>query len=296
MIAPSLTLSAYCLDYYLPDRIEIQPGSASETLRALAQLDAFFRRPVILCEMSKAILMDWLRSLRDAGAAPGTLNSKRGRVLAVWRHAAEAGFCGLVPKIRRFCEPDRVPIVWRVEEFGRILAVCRSLTGKWRGVPVSLAWQICFGMIWDSGCRLGELLRARLADLDLDSGHWLAPAENRKGRRRDRLYTLHPDTVGLIRSSLLHGRPRDLVFPWPYCRRRIWAHLRSILDQANLPTGPRRGFHCIRRTVESYAAAARGDQWAADAIGHSVEVARRSYISPAITGEHRLIDAIPRPV
>jgi integrase len=149
-------------------------------------------------------------------------------------------------------------------------------------------------MLWDTGCRLAELLMAKVSDVDLVAGNWFVCAENRKGRRRDRLYRLHPDTLALIRASLTH--PHEMVFPWPRCRRRIWKHLRGILLVAGLPTGPRRGFHCIRRTVESYAAAARGDQWAADAIGHSVEVARRSYISPAITGEHRLIDAIPRPM
>ena len=119
------------------------------------------------------------------------------------------------------------------------------------------------------------------------------PAEHRKGRRSDREYSLHPDTCELIRITLAY--PRERLFPFPFNRRQIWIHLHKILHLANLPTGWRFGFHCLRRTTESYAANAKGIEWAADAIGHSVEVARRSYISPAIVVQHRLCDAIPRP-
>ena len=106
------------------------------------------------------------------------------------------------------------------------------------------------------------------------------PAEHRKGRRRDRLYTLHAQTMEVFRSTL--PSPRRRVFPFPYKHRQIWSHLKRILDAAGLPSDKKHMYHCLRRSAESYAAAERGAQWAADAVGHAVEVARRSYISPLI--------------
>jgi hypothetical protein len=54
-------------------------------------------------------------------------------------------------------------------------------------------------------------------------------------------------------------------------------------------------FHCLRRSAESYAALDKGVQWAADAIGHSAEVAKRHYVNQDIAPGPKLIDALPRP-
>jgi hypothetical protein len=86
-----------------------------------------------------------------------------------------------------------------------------------------------------------------------------------------------------------------MLFPFPHGDRRLWEHLKAILRAAGLPADRTHMFHCFRRSTESYAAAARGIQWAADAIGHSAAVAKRSYVARAIAPGPKLIDAIPRP-
>jgi integrase len=288
------TVRSYLDERYVPEKLDMMPGSVLQLRIAVALLDEWHGGPVLLTDLSPAMLTAWMRWLGEGGRAAPTVNKKRSSVLAIWRHAAEAGFCSPPNRVPKRLEPRRVPTAWRIEDVGRLFAACDQLRGWWEGGPVAIYWRLGLSLIWDTGCRINEVLRAKVADVDLSAATWHVPAEGRKGRREDRLYTLHPSTVDLVRSTLVY--PRQRLFPFPCQRRQLWVHLHQLLVLAGLQVGRRFGFHCLRRTVESYAAKARGVEWAAEAIGHSVEVARRSYISPAIVGEHRLIDAVPRPV
>lgn len=286
------TVRKYLDERYLTDKLDMASGSVLQLRIAVGLLDRWRGSPVFLTDLSPRLVLDWMRWLGESRSAP-TVNKKRASVLAIWHHAAEAGYCTPPTRVPKRIEPKRVPTAWRVEDVGRILAACDQMPGWWEGGPVAVFWRLCLSLIWDTGCRVSEVLLARAGDVDLTAGTWFVPAERRKGRREDRLYSLHADTLALVRETLAY--PRQRLFPFPFGRRQLWIYLRRLLALAGLPTGRRFGFHCLRRTVESYAAKARGVEWAAATIGHSVAVARRSYIAPAITGENRLIDAIPRP-
>ena len=283
----------YLEERYLPGRLDICPGSALQLRIATRLLETWDGAPVLLTSLSPALMICWMRWLGES-RSPATVNKKRSSIMAIWRHAAEAGFCSPPLKVPKAREPLRTPNAWSIEQVGTIFAACDRLPGWWEGGPVALYSRMGLSFLWDTGCRINELLTAAVEDVDLARATWYVPPEHRKGRRADREYSLHPDTVELVRKTLVF--PRKRLFPFPFNRRQLWVHLHKILRLAGLPTGRRFGFHCLRRTTESYAAKARGIEWAAEAIGHGVEVARRSYISPAIVGDHRLIDAIPRPI
>jgi integrase len=155
-------------------------------------------------------------------------------------------------------------VAWTLDEISRIWDVVDRLPGCWGDCPVGLGWRIGLNVFWDTGCRLGEQLAAKLSNIWWDDNALFVPASDRKGKREDKLYRLHPDTMDWIRRPL--PSDRELLFPFPWKRRQIWGHYKVILHAAGLPFDRDRMFHCIRRTVESYAAAARGVQWAADAI------------------------------
>jgi hypothetical protein len=129
--------------------------------------------------------------------------------------------------------------------------------------------------------------------VDVDRQLLWVPAENVKGRFRSHRFALHQDTTALIRRSLFW--PRRFLFPLPVGLKQSPDHLRRLLRAAHLPSDRKHLWHCLRRTAESHAAAAMGIEWAAAAVGHTVPVAKRSYIAPAILGEHRLCDVLPRP-
>jgi integrase len=287
-----LDLAAFLDREYVPSHINLSHGAAEQLRIAVRLLESWYRGPVPLSLLDRNFLIDWMRWL-SKDRAPATVNRKRGAVYSVWSYAAELGLCHPPGRIPRLNEPQRIPVTWSLEEVDRIFAACGRLTGEWSGVPVSLCWKICLLVFWDTGCRLGTTLKAELRHVDLRRGLLFAPAENIKGRRRDRLFRLHAQTVAMIGRSL--PSDRKLLFPFPWVRKQVWYHLRKILVAAGLPADRSRMFHCIRRTAESYAAAERGIQWAADAVGHTVDVARRSYVSPLVAPGPALIEALPRP-
>jgi integrase len=301
MIAPAQpwTIARYATEIYCREKLDLSPGTVENLETVCRQLDTWNEAPFLLSELSREALIDWMRWLADAKKnGPATVNGKRALAMAVWNDAADKGFCTFPPssrseKIPKRIEPERIPVTWSLAEIDRILAAASAVPGCWSGIPAGRLWVLAILMFWDTGCRLQEVLTARMERIDLAAGSLLIPAENRKGRRRDRLYPLHSQTISALRSTL--PSDRELVFPYPYCERTLQKHLSAILHNAGLPADRTRKFHCIRRSAESYAARERGVQWAADAVGHNVAVARKSYVSPLIAPGPTLIDALPRP-
>ena len=290
---PSNTTLAGYLPAYAAGRLTFCAATALQYAIAVHSLDLHVGHPVLLSELSAPLVVGWLRSLLAIGRSASTVKSKRQAVVTCWRAAAEEGIAPPVPKIPKPQVPDKLPIVWTVEEVNRIWRMVDGLPGYWGDVPIWLAWRIGLGCVWDSGCRLSEMLRARCEHVWADKGWWFVPSCNRKGQTRDRLYKLSPDTLGWIRQSL--PSEREVLFPFPWQPRQVWDHYRRILQAAGLPCDRTRMFHCVRRTVESLAAAEKGTAWAAACIGHTEAVARRHYISPMVAPGPSLVDVLPRP-
>lgn len=293
MSTGEVSLSRFC-GSYCEQRLNLSDGSAEQLRVAVRLYGRFLGHEALVADFSKESLLGFLRGLL-ARCSPATVNSKRAALLSLWRAAAEVGLCTPPPRIAKLIEPERLPVAWTVDQVSRLLATAKRRPGHWYGVPVSLAWEIALLTIWDTAARVGSLLGADLSHVDLQQRTWRVPAEHLKGRRRDRLFRLHPQTVDAISRSLVNGRTTTKLFPYPYQRREVFLHLKCLLRDAGLPFDRQHLFHCLRRTAESYAAAARGIEWAAAATGHSVAVARKSYISPMICPAPSLIEALPRP-
>jgi len=310
VIAPARPWSAldYVRDVYARERLDLSEGSRKKLETDCRILDLWNDgKPFLLDEFSREAVIDWMRWLAEHHkSSPATINSKRAGVMAIWADAAAKGYAPPLPNSRdpqqrvpKRIEPERIPVTWSLAEIDRLFAACAKLKGQWDGVPVSLCWITALLLFWDTAGRLFEVVSAKVRCLDVDRKFLFCPAEDRKGRRRDRIYPLHQQTIDLYKATL-PGAPgisgsRDLVFPFPYCRRQLQIHLTKLLKLAGLPHDAKHKFHCIRRSAESYAAAERGLQWAADAVGHSAAVARKSYVSPVIAPGPVLIDALPRP-
>lgn len=288
----SILLRDFTTNTYLKEHLDFSPSTASYYLTGVTQLDQWRGQAVALVELSSDLMLDFMRALGEAHP-PATVNTRRGAIMTLWRSAADKGLCAPPPRVARRRVPRRDPVAWCLDEVGRLFAACDQVRGDWEGLPRSLAWKIALSLFWDSACRLDAVWLARVADVSLERATWYVPAEHVKGQVADKVYALHGDTVALIRASLAAERER--LFPFPFGRRQIWPHWKRILADAGLPQDRYHLFHCIRRTAESYAALDRGEEWAAAAVGHTVDVARRSYISKRIVTGHRLIDALPRP-
>lgn len=289
----SQPLSEYLQQEYAPKRLELTAGALEQLAISVRLLDRWHGQPVTFADLTLQLLMDWMRHLAETRTA-ATVNAKRGAILAIWNDAARNGLCQplhrQLPKRR---EPTRIPKAFNADQINALLAVCAKQPGTWEGCPISLCWITLVLMFWDTAPRIGQFLQAKLDSIDLTNRTWHCPAETVKGRRADRLYRLHPQTVEVLGQACQY--PRQMLFPFPHDRRRIWELFASLKEAAGLPDGREWQFHALRRTAESHAAKIMGIEWAAAAVGHSPAVARKSYISPLIYEPPALVDVLPRP-
>lgn len=280
------------LPLYWRERPGMEPESLNLIMYSLNKFALFLGRDSTESDLTRDTLLDFMRWM-SSRVAPRTVNHHRGNLIQVWNFAVEKNLAPPPPKIRKAKEPTRTPIAWTLEEMQQLYAATDLLEGEWDGVPIRLAWKIAVSMMWDTGCRVGTLAKADLAELNLSTGIWIAPAEHIKGGQADRVFRLHPDTMKIIKQSAASKRKK--IFPFPYKRRTLFEHFDKLLILAGLPHTRKRKFHCLRRSAESHAASVLGIEWAAAAVGHSVAVAKKSYISPEICAAPALIEALPRP-
>ncbi|MBE3134793.1 MAG: hypothetical protein IMZ55_15090 [Acidobacteria bacterium] len=276
-------------------------------LRALAPLKAAVSRadrvaqarrarPAMIRDLSGGFIASVMRDCLADHRSERTANNARKSLLTLWRWAEDQGLqVRPVPRkpLPRLTEPELLPQAWTLAEVRRLAATAGEWAGTWAfGVPACLGWRLGISILWDSGARVGELLAARVGDVAMDSAMWTVPARNRKGRRRPKVYRLHPETVTLLRRRTEWGG--DALWPVPWKRpQSLWDHFAKVVVAAGLPNDRWHKFHCLRRSSESLAASIRGVAWAASAVGHSEAVALRSYISPLVCPAPCLADAVP---
>jgi integrase len=276
------------------ERPNLLPRSAYQMKLACDSFDRWHGAPVLLKELDHMMIIHWMNDQVASGRSPVTVNKKRSSILSLWSAATEDDLAPLRrKKVPKLIQPARIPITWTLKEFEQLLQATELLKGEWECVPISLCWKIALLLVWDTAIRRDGILNARLADVDFNNGTLLVRAEHLKGRKADRVFRLHPQTMALIKESLVC--PREKLFPAPRSNRAIHERFRQLLILAGLPTDRNHQFHCIRRTSESYAAASNGAQWAADCVGHGVDVAKRFYINPTIAPRPALIEGLPRP-
>ena len=117
-------------------------------------------------------------------------------------------------------------------------------------------------------------------------------AETQKTSKEQR-FRLAPQAIASI--ALIYDPDRELIWPWPHCRRTLFTHFRRICESAGLKPN-RRGmdlFQRIRRSSISYAA--KCDlELARRLAGHSsVEMTRRHYIDERIAEAPSVVDVLP---
>jgi integrase len=290
-VAP--VLLSELLSAYFRERLDLTVGSQQQLAIAVLQFSRWLGRDATVTDLTRTNILDFMRWL-GISRSPRTVNIKRAYLVTLWRYAAASSIVVPPGAIMRVREPRRLPVGITVDDFSRLLAAASHVTGTWEGVPTHLCWRIAFLLLWDSAERIAPLLLAQMHDIDLTAGTWFVPAESRKRRQADRLYQLHPQTIDAIRATLQW--PRERVIPFPRLRQQLWRKLGQLCRSVGLPNDRLHKFHCIRRSAESYGAAARGVEWAAAAVGHSTVIALRSYICPAICRAPALVDVLPRPV
>lgn len=269
-------------------------GTLCQFAVAINQFEGALGRPALVQDLNDfafaSVLSEWTKKIKS----PHTANGYGRKICALWRFACRRGWLKEWPESDwQLPAPTRVPRAWSIEELGKLFAACSQVPGWICGVPASGWWLSLHHVLWDSGERITAALSLRWADVDLATGCCIIRGESRKGQTRDMPYWLHPDTVAGLAAIQLPTR--ELVFPWDRTKETLWQHYSRVLKSAGLPDTRERKFHCLRRSVASHLAAAKGRAAATEALDHSDPRVTDAYLDPALVHRVRPAEVLWRP-
>lgn len=258
---------------------------------ALANLAQTVGHPPTIADLCDDAVAMMMRSLLDRHLAPRTINSRRDRIHAFWSWLAKRGYLSTWPTTPPVDEPLRTPRAWTERQLRALFNAAALERGTKKGVPKWQWWTLLLSLLWDSGERVSAILSAKWEHLDLET-RWLhLPAEIRKGRKRDMIYRLSPETIAQLR--MMRRRSPEFLLPPIYARCYLWQAFERLLKEAGLPVNRGSKFHRIRKSVASHFEAAGGD--AQRLLGHSSRAITEDYLDPAICVPPQATDKLFRP-
>jgi integrase len=142
------------------------------------------------------------------------------------------------------------PHIFTVEEIRRLLYAADNLPVRNNAPTRHLVIPAVIRLLYCCGFRIGEVLRLRVKDVDLDTG--IITVHNGKGGK-DRLVPVHNSVIEYLRSySAQLPDEREWFFPSAcghYSIKTIYDNFRELLFACNIPhtgNGPR--VHDFRHT------------------------------------------------
>jgi len=284
---------------YVPERmIDCREGTIYQARQAMRRLHRHYGRDVLLGELDAALVADHFRWLtQQEGLAAASVNSShRAPIFAAWRYANEVGEVDTWPRVRRLKEDRHEPDAWELSEVQALIEATTIFEGRtWRGqVPLDAFWRALLLVEYYSALRISALLSVRQCDVNLGTG-WLYARPDCQKNRHGKRYRIGPDAVDAVRG--IWEPKRELLFEWPYRRRRIWEHFRELARKAAvsdspLPTGR---FHKLRRTAATLAAVHSGLPAAIALLDHSGPEITRRYLDPTKMPGTDATEFLPRP-
>jgi len=274
-----LSLTEFVTHVYGLER-GICPDALEQLVVAARLFERWAGRRVPIAALDEATINRWLVSLEATEQAPRTIKNKRTALLAAWRYAATIGYHDREPntrRVRRIRVARPVPRCWTIEQIRRLLAAAETRPGCYyrSGIRRSRWWSAFIRTAYDTGLRLGDLLRLTTEDVQADGT--IVVAQHKTGHVHV-TPPLWPATLEAIRATF--PPHRELLFPWPYRREYIYDEIKIIRDAAGINTGT---IKWLRRSSVSYYV--RDNPGGGQAhLGHrSPGLAERAYIDPTIS-------------
>jgi integrase/recombinase XerD len=202
------------------DYLSVERGLATGTVEsymreALRFLERLASSGLSLGEATRTEVRELLAHGKHRGLGPGTLRRRLVALRSLYRYLqAEAGF--VHDPTADLDSPrgwKRLPGQLSLQEVDRLLAAPDTAT------TLGLRDRAMLEVLYATGLRVSELVRLRLADLDLEVGYLKTMGKGRK----ERIVPLGDAAAGWIRKYLERGRP-DLAGgedpPWLFLTHR----------------------------------------------------------------------------
>lgn len=271
-VGTTMILSDYATSYLLSRDVCADYARLIRTY--IARLDSWLGHPATI-DLDADTINRWLIHVSASGLAPKTVRGHRQAVITLLRAAEEDGLRGPLGRVRRPKVPRKPPVAWSVDEVRRLLEACKGIHGfcSRTGCQRSTLLEATFRLCWDSGARIGDVLRFRWDDL-YDDGRLVWTQHKTGVPHRARLSASTMDALQRLHA----GRDRhSLLIPWidlDTCFRWI----KKAVDAAGLKGGTKK----IRRGAASEAERRQpGSGWRL--LGHTAPgLDRQFYLDPHI--------------
>lgn len=281
--------------HYLPIRLI---GGSENTVEqygnAVNRFAVYLDREPTLDDLDDGTLAAVAQWIVADRRSPATANKWLRHMTALARLAHKKGFRASLPEVGKLPEPDECPAAWTVDHVSQLLAAAKYRRGEIAGVDAAIWWRGVILFAYDTGARIGAIMRCKTENVDLERRTALLRGETQK-KRRFQLCTFSRDTA----EALVPIRQaRLLLFGLDYDddrrRRSLFARFRRLVVAAKLD--PTEGlFHRLRRTRATYGEIVAPGSATAD-LGHSSRsVTVRSYIDARLLPPSNVVDSLPRP-
>lgn len=210
-----------------------------ELTRNLHRLDDFLvQESLTTLELSRSLARKWLAKKPHESAR--TQQQRISLVRQFSQFLLRAGYPAYVPESTLAARSPAtfVPRMLTNEEIGRFFRAVDALKPTARSPLRHLAMPEIFRLLYGCGFRVGEVLRLRVRDVDLDQG--IITVRQAK-LRKDRLVPPALSLVNRLRRYADHfeNRPQDAIFfpgpsGGPFAHRTIYSAFRELLMQCGI--------------------------------------------------------------
>ena len=264
---------------------ELKPATVVLYRMLWDRFEKYLGRPATVEDFDDLVVARYLRWRAETVAwagrtpSPATTRKDRTMIAAVWTYAAKKKMTADFPELPRVKVPERLPIgrAYTADDVGKLIRSAKKRIGKVGGLPAKWWWPTLLYAALCTGERFTALTSLRWGQVDLERRRLLFLALTRKGSTRDLERSITPQLAEMMAEQ--RRGPDDLVWPWDRRTRSQWASLKVLCGTAEVKY---RGFHGLRRSAASYAAAKHGTEAATMMLDHYDPRLQRVYVDPLI--------------
>jgi integrase len=287
-----MSLRELLVDRYAPLR-GLGDRSVELFSQSIDRLEEFLGRPATVADFTDLTMAKFLRwrsttPCKGRIPAPATVGKDRAHLASLANLAARKRIIAEFVDFPRLKVPKKPPRGYTVEEVSALIRQARFRTGSVGPVPAAWLWMTIVRAEWETGERVGALLRLRWPEVDLDRRSFTLLGETRK----DHLTSIERSISGELVAWLKpHAQASGLVWPWLEHRKEnsFYTSFRGMCRRAGVTP---RGTHAIRKSSGSYVKAGGGD--ATEHLGHAnPRTTRDHYFDTRITGRQSALDFLP---
>jgi len=283
MSPPSVETISQLAELYV--QVHALQGEAANLYRRYAKLAVSFwqNKPIAsITEIDVHLFAVQLQQKYSSTTAADILRRLRTLLQFAWEIHLINDLPRQWPKIRVV---PALPEAWTEEEVARFYRVAIQQPGRIGPHQAGDWWKAFLSTAWDTGLRISQMFRLRLADVDWRRGYLIVQACPHTKSYRPQVKPLSSET--LLALGQIAEPAREMLFcwpEWPKSRRdffSVWRYL-CWLAQVPAPRTPRQLTHRWRRSSITQAALGSLESARRQAGHASPETTLRHYVDPRL--------------